>query len=1691
MPLEHVVVPIKDFSRGLDAKSAPSAIPEGYMERALNADPKPGRQVVKRKGYEGYYGWVPVRVSSIIHSGTSIRFRIGSSDEVDLSELKSTPILVYGKLPSAGTGDFSTTDVLEFYDHFTTSGRAAVSAGSGTLEYTATETGLATYNVFVGAAQATSESKQDSEYVVPDSVTIDQGTYQVDLGYTASDSEEWYVYFLTRDVASGETHISNVAAQTSVTIDAATHSLDTYSIIVHCYDTATTSGSSLRVDPDTVTISSTGTVTITFASAFTGDIILSAASVTNSTTTALSAGTSTVYINNPDSHYVFLSAYTYDSATTSYIEVKPGAVQYDEDNDRIAIELTLAEGSELVDLYWMYADAVANLNQIVVTDNGAVSESYSYTEPQLTIWGLPHTNIYANSASAGGHVVVLDAYRRAEEERLVCGLGGNLFSTQTYAEAGTTYGMPLFYPDIRSRVVGTVYATPLFDTTGSTQTRTRGLVTDASIENYCAKVITAAYVSEGVADYTLSFTGKTGNIAIGSALETTDYLTISGLANDIHNGTFAIASIQSDSATATVIRVANASVVSADFDEADAGGWAGVFTDQFITDAASEFIPGDTLVSDTIDTDYTLTVLSVSGTTVVVSGITEQILIVGNTRVYSKRTTNAIPCRNLAGTATTTNMVRGDMYTVSGLDRKVRVSYVNSQADNTITALVGDGATATVTTTSSHYLQAGQAIIIIGCSTLAYNGVHTVLTAPSATTFTFATTSSATASTGGTLLGHTATLDESITIQDGANSATTFTAVGRWIPIEAPDATGDLPKSTYLRHFDYADYGDQSRTRSTIIADSMFFTNNNDEIYKFDGTNIYQAGLFRWQPQLFSTIDTSGSITLDPTTAAFTARSGSKYTVTYPQASAFQAGDRIKDSDSGAYYTIKAQGVVTDIDTPQDYIYTTTTISGATTSGNLTRVIPRRYYFRLNAIDDNNNIVMSAATGADDCIIELAESSNVNIRLVGMPVWGNYDYDRIELEVYCTKVENQGSGPFYRNRTVSVSFAAGYGYIDIVDATPDDLLVNWDTVTTGLVGAELGTTWDQPLRCKYLTTADGRLVGVNCTDYPQLDIVVRPTGSASTVTSANLAGKTWLFRKDNDDTVSTTDMLNRVVYEFISTSGAVTIVPASDITTTATTFTIAETGHGLAAGDWVYLYHSAVATDKDLTFAGWWQIASKTDNAFTINFSGHGKATAGGGAADVDRYICASTKQNVPVLLGTDGNYAWKNSNPSWSYEFTAMVRLASAINATMRMTDTSVTGFTTFVPWITAHAGSEYGSGQLIIRQPGIFSTTMEVEIPILTGSETFSYYINNIKRGSTAAVAAVSTYSKSFPSRAIISYPNYAELFDAPAGTPSESDSAVDINAADGQETTGAIPFFAESTFGSAQVEGMIVVFKSNSIYLLNVRTKEYQKVEQPYGGCTIPDSIAHTKDGVIFANEAGIYRLNRQLKVEQIGDNLDREWDEVAMASKTVGVGFNYLNGNQYRLSMPYGEDQTTNNYVFVYHHELEMAGQQYGAWSIYDNHSATAWTNLGEDAMFATSDGQIYKLRRVGDNTDYRDDASAIDMDIIFRAEDFNLPGTVKKFPGILIEFHNDGEAIAGTTVSTAIDMSQTFNQTDAAAITTTGYKVTRAWFSPYKQKGDRIQLRIQNSTIDAPVPIAGIAYRVAALNVKGILEAANL
>lgn len=1725
---------------GIDARSPENQVPPGYLRDALNVDVVQG--IARgRPGYAGYAGNFPVRVVQVdyVDATNTVCFTLDSAIElstIDLLNVRSSPIVVYGRLSeNIGAGPFTTTDSAHYYPGFFQETRQTFLTGTHTLTVPATTHGLGSANMFVGVAESLNPTNLSNRIVDWENINIDDTTFDIDIDYTNGTGSDIsvFTYYSNRDPVTGSTYISGNTTVTSgstttVSILAATHQLANFNVIARVYKHNPSGGPYTDrdlVEPDSLTINTaTGEVQYTVTNSSPGSkdyfVVLSAAPSANFKTGSLSGSTYTVTINAPEKPFIFPGVYVANGLLLE--EVIPDEIEYDSAAN--TIEVTFQNpGANSFTVYWEYA--TIRSTQVCVTDS-SVTSSGTDSSPQLTLWGLDHTEIYGPARSERqGWANHIDTYRIAGESRVVGGQGGNLYSVQEYSEAGTQYLYGSALPSLFQRLASTVIVSPALWETGDNPGRTRGYVTGTALGDNWATVTEVefdAVQSGGSVRYDLTIpalvlhdsTGtviSTNNTNINTIFSVGDQLTTENMSYSRHNGVFDIVHVEAGIAPNIVsIWVDNPDVTTEDWDDSGVTGSAAVFSDRLILQADSPFLPADVLVSDALTASQELVVISSSDATptnILVSGVTETITIQSGVQLVGRRTGVVMPLRTVADIASVDNFVRGDIVFYSGESepRPLRLEFVNPLADVTGSTITGNGDTATLTLGSgdTDHLATGMTVLLRRAGV--YTGEVVISDVPSATTFTFDSSETDTISTA-VVVGETITVGEPIEWEDTTSDTNTVVVERRLIPVEAPDDQYTLTPSTHQRYFDANAFGDQPFLRSAMVADTLFLTDNDgptrvaDEVFKFDGVSLYRAGLFKWQPGVFIQTDTAptAKIVTSLRSVAYSARSAVKgqFTVAAADLDVLAVGTAIRVTTSIEKYTISR------VDSTNNFIYVDRALDATVpATGTLSESATYRYYYRLNAVDINQNIVASAVSQSEDYAVELTQDAAIYHKLVGFPAWDVYDYDAIYVQVYRTKANT--SAPFYRVFQQRLPFNGPDGYVEFTDSFRDSNLLDLDPVNTALKGQELGIGWSEPLRAKCITSAAGTTILGNVRDYPQLDIQLF---GDSTVTAAQLAPTLFEFRRDVTDITGVTDMNSIVRYQFNDSttrrSGITDIVGTAGVS-----FNVHAPAHGMtAAGQWVYLFWLSASTpssaNRSITYSGWWQVATIPDaDHFTVNYTG---ATAGTFTPPVGEYGFAysTDRRDVPVLLGDstnpDGNSSSASANTTLNL-FQAGRRLALAINASMRMTDTTISGYESFTPWITAIGGNDTGvSGRLLVRQPRVDEPALGMSL--VTLGTNYSVFVNEVQRTSSTTVSAQTAL---FPSRILVGYENFPEIFDNPTALlDSDSDSAVDINPADGQEVTTIVPFFGEAAFGAAQQSAVVVVFKENSIYLVDVNEKRagrnpVQRIETEGIGCTAPNSVSVTKNGIMFANESGMYVLRRNLAVEYVGKLMERQWDRVDRDLLELAQGHHYTVGRKYKLSVPISGDLSTSE-VFVYDHTNEIE-KGVGAWTRYDNHPTTGWCNLNQDAFFSTSTGRICVIRRRGDEVDYQDDHSAYTFRLQLRSNDFGQSGARKVHDAVFIGYRTAVPSEA--QVGTAVDTEQEYTPVTGARIVTPGTSLDGAsdevgrdvltvWHSTSRRKGVSMSVQVETSTRLQTVEVASVEFRVASIGSGGVLEAVD-
>ena len=533
-----------DLGAGIDQQSSENRIPPGYSEDIENMDPKSQGQVRTRPGHQGYAGHVPVRVKRVEYTDDSTDnicfFLDGSVDlsSVDLTNIRSTPLIVQGRTSSANTGnagDFpNDSDAINYYTGFTTDFLKTFAVGTNTLVIPQDEHTIQTEFMFIGTTESTSEVNNSNSVFTPDAIRIDKGTFDIDIDYTngTGSAFDGYIYITNKSNVTGTTFVSGVTAigtgTNTFTITAATHGLNTFNIIAKIYED---DGSDLiEVQPDEMRILTNGNVefdiTNSTGASYDARFILTSVAASNVVTGTVAAGaTDTIVISNIETDFLFTGIYLEPTIGGTLEMVLPDSVVIDSVAQTATISFTngTATGKNF-EIYYEFANIATN--KLCVTGSTiATIDEFSDTLPQLTIWGLPHAELYGTSrAPRQGWVNHIDSYRSTGEDRLICGLGGNLFSAQLASESGNsnTYLLPTRYPNIRGRSASDQIIGPAFVDTTDTSTRTRGYIEAATAGNSFLEIESATYQSgTGYTRYRLNAPSLSINGTLSTIIDTT------------------------------------------------------------------------------------------------------------------------------------------------------------------------------------------------------------------------------------------------------------------------------------------------------------------------------------------------------------------------------------------------------------------------------------------------------------------------------------------------------------------------------------------------------------------------------------------------------------------------------------------------------------------------------------------------------------------------------------------------------------------------------------------------------------------------------------------------------------------------------------------------------------------------------------------------------------------------------------------------------------------------------------------------------------------------------------------------------------------------------------------------------------------------------------------------------------------
>lgn len=1663
--MQYVSVSEKTFARGINQLAAEDSIPEGFVEDLVNADANPDGLIEKRTGYVGHLGGLPLRVVKIERLPGSVNNlcltfddAVSVNEGLDLGSVPAQPIVIYGKTSTA-VGPFSSSGyVARWYPTFSANARKTYTANTpaGTIVQTAGEHASSSANMLVQVTESLSALNKSNSLLFQGGTTqgiaIDTTTRDVTVQYGNLDPADTNVFIFVKEipgVGTGYTH--SFTAASSISIPAATHGLNSFNILVQVFDEA--DGTLSMVVPDLVTVdTSTGQVDITLSTSIDGRVQLYTPPVGQQLVGALQgSGTTVVVLPKPDLDFPFLQVYLRSGSTDEL--VIPDSVETDVDAGTITVTFQNSGAEQ----YVMHYDAVdVRVNKLCVTDFNTGSLQTD-SEPEVVVYGLPHVEVYESQGSEArrdGWVHHIDSYVRVTAEQttrtLVAGLGWNFFTEQA---RDSSLRIPLLYPRLRSRVDSAATLAPAF----GYPERTRGHFSFTGDAEGWASIQSITYASAGRMIVTLS----TPNLSeTGTPLRTllanptsavADTLTIQGAEFSALDGEWPIHSYMVGANTLALTVLLD----DAHPDLTTGGsGLGGVFSDVLPLDSQPGFLPGDLLYAPALPEGSSLRTLGriESGTDLVVGDVSEPYELSAGQLVTGQHEGRIFGARNLDGTV------------VSLSD----ASFLTPVRTDDVRFVRGDAE-------GIEYPHPFAIQHVLGTSVplASYNGATKELTLASpgdATKFAVGqwialeclgrfscecqiediTPTGELVLTGGPADSYTLTgqsilsglsLPTSVTVRDDSFNRNYFVVDGRWLPIEQP--TIDNAVHTLAA---------ETRTKHLTVND------------------------YGTQPYVRSTT-IANNIYLT---------NGQDPVLKYDGVGLHRAG----------FYRYQAEATVSLVENP------------SAPTGQLEANKFYRYYVRYEAIDQNGNVVPLAATGSEDMLVKpTTHPSTTYIRVNNLPDIGkdNFEYDRLFVSLYRTQgaATAAATDTLYLVERRTVTAAWNQPYVSFVDNYPDSALREVDNFASIPGTTEFATLTEGPLRAKHVTTLSNVLVLANTSSWPRVRMQIQAQSNAA---YSALSGKKFRLRRDATSTATATDMVSRVNYEYVTSAGV-----TASATVSSGVATVSATGTWVA-GDWVYLSATTSPNNTDVPrLRGWYMVETGGTNTLTVRDA----ALADGAVADTHLRVwtASGSQKDVPiVLLASDQN--WTDSVPGATLNDVAR-QTSIAINASMRAVNRSVSGMSAFVPWVTSNGGGDYTQGALILEQPYYAPETFSFEQ--VSGSEPFTAVSNYrlfVEGFAVTDTTKQLSLVQRYPSRIHLSKVNYPETFISNTLFSEFTDvgDSIDVNAADGQEITAIIPFFGTSTAGQGSQDAKLVVFKTNSIYFVDLSgyvaqgaAPTFQLIQTQGLGCGAPYSPAYVQGGIMFANEAGIYKLSTGNDVTPHGQFIERIWKgEVNRDQLAVMQGHNFATGRRYKLSVPMG-DAVVNSDVLVYNYTAESRGQ-FGSWSRYDSHPATGWCNLLGREYFGSTSGRVYTNRASTTRFDYADAAEQpIQAVALLRTTDFGDASVRKRLLHVTAAYRaprTDGFNLSqlGTALSVAVDQRDQFTSTQ---LYTGGGKTQATGLGDqWAVKGDTLrysvaiskaryfQVRVENATLYEPLELTGITYRVAGLTTLGTKEAAD-
>jgi len=1658
---DKTTLPSVFIARGIDQRSSIHNIPPGRSETQYNFDTDSEGFVYKRKGIELHRN-LPIRLTNVADRST--HWELVADPAIDLLGVPSGPIVVNGQAIKISTGEL---EPVEFYwQQFDNLGAFSL---EGSLVGDISEaditisqsTGL---DLMVGILRQDIVDPSNNEAVLIDDIEntdLGGGSYELNLPFESPvdfDDNTYTLFSPDTAVVAGSEYVDtstpSVGANT-ISITAGTHGLSGDNFLVQVWQDDGTGLNRNLVVPDRIYVSGSGDVEVDVNVDSTNDIYAYIITVVDAYQSAQFIDKS---VDENDPKQFCLTDVTTNSNLWALYQldvsgnqtlVIPDIVAYTQSTETLCFDFYPDADSVFKAVYLPGVPVSAGVIVSKTDDSDPAIDTslYDLANADLALHGIDWDGVVVNANTPEfAFVREVDEYKSTSLEKLVAVGSGDLW----IEDLVTTYTATA--SQIVEQAASVQYLMPYFGASASAQAdgRGRGLSADeitgdtvsvASITNNGDG--TATIISETLT----TLTGSVSGLEVGI-----DKLTITGAEYPEYNGEFVIASASQDATTLTI------TVTVPDLEEyigseTSSAAIIGIYTDYLIM-SSTDF--DDIQVGDSINNlggllGSQVVALEDATKRMWLDPVSAERLFPGAVNVTWDRVTDTIFVDSVEG------IVPQDIITLSGYSRRFKVISIDVTAKSI-------------------------------------------------------------------------TINESVTISNFFGNATIATLDGRLqLPLK--------PDNNITKDFPFEPTGEYS-TELAALNDSLYTTTYDRSVIKFDGTHISDAGIQEFPiyhhswivPKTIGTNENDyGFISPQSIPGKISAiAGGTRVTMILTNVipTDVTLGDEVsvESSDGNTITDMTIDAIDRDTDSIE---LSTSSTTGFAVDDVVSLFVPTYfgYYFRVEYSDRNGKVIVGTPSSYVDCIVKIIRPSVIK-HMVKLPTTSNgaTEWDRLKVAMYRTKSATLSSSivpTFYKvDDTPALKGLTGSKASDaqainntvFSDTTSDDALVTIDFVSNAQIASLGGAAIERPIaatrppQSQYLLSTGGNMVYGNIKSKPQL----LTTWAKNSATVKDLV----------DTSVTLRATFNTVDYDLVTkfVDSTSTNIAVEDITAV-----IEDTPANGSDFDDPTKESDDVGFLK-LTLAGtsvvaghnsrYIQIISKDgttealSNDYVGALVGWHKITNVSGTDTVwirvpqyiaDEFVVSEAVSNLQAVLTTDDiipcwDVVYDDVEPSadvtlpnstydvlgrTTRNWSKLVNSVMADNAYYKRIEEELgveptTGLNydpnyVLGDWCFTRWGQTVGSGNVEIVQQSTDTLTFQI---LYSGNPSgFEIFSNGF-----LSASPIVGQTAVFPSRLVVSYKNYPESVDNPyADDQFKSFSAIDVNASDGQEITGLASFFGQSSTGAAQLSSTVIVFKTNSIYAVDVVTKQQQKLQSLGQGCTISDSISSTDDTIFFANDTGIYKVTRDLNVKFVGDLLDRYYKNLnSSALRLRGYGFADNITLTYKFGVPTASS-STNDEVVVYNFE-SMSKQAEGSWTLYDGIEIASAKQTSTHVWTGNYRGRIFQNRNAGDATDYRDDDSAIESTFTYAPQSFGDIGRSKNMSHAIVQF--DGVGPSAVQGEMALDLSSDFTTLDTAIMGEGNWKGVSVAYSPPATNAVFYQLKLTHNVIDEDCVINGLAFKVA-------------